>query len=101
MHPLTGRLLWLQLHTFAHALPEGDFTPDTQAAVRAFLHAWEASIDQASAGQCPCSSHWAALRDARPPVLTSRRAFYWWTVQIHDDVNARLGRPLAFPALRQ
>jgi hypothetical protein len=99
MLPLTGRLLWHQLHRTAHALPDSPWSEQTRDAVRAFLQAWEQAVEDASHGQCPCSSHWQALKAARPPDLTSRQAFYWWTVRIHDDVNARLNRPRLYPAL--
>lgn len=99
MNPLTGRLLWHQLHRFAHALPEAEWTEQTRDAVRAFLTTWEQAVQDASHGTCACGQHWQDLRAARPPDLTSRTSFYWWTCAIHDDVNARLGRPRLFPGL--
>ena len=99
MNPLTGRLLWLQLHRTAHALPESPWSEQTRDAARAFLAGWEQAVEDASHGTCPCSSHWQALKAARPPDFTSRQSFYWWTCAIHDDVNAKLGRARLHPAL--
>lgn len=97
MSPLTGRLLWHQLHRFAEALPESPWTDDTRDAVCAFLHAWEAAIEEASHGTCACASHWTRLKLEMPPDLTSRLAFIRWTIDAHNAVNALLGRPLFVP----
>lgn len=101
MPPHTGNALWHLLHGYARAMPEGPLSPELQAQARAFLTTFDEAVRLASAGTCPCHQHWSRIREARPADLTSRRAFYWWTVQIHDDVNARLGRPRLYPDLRQ
>lgn len=97
MQPHTGQALWHLLHAYAHALPEGDLSPAQIEHAQAFLAAFDEAVRLASHGTCPCHQHWAALKAARPPDLTSRRAFWWWTARIHDEVNARLGKPRRFP----
>lgn len=93
MSPSTGRALWLLLHSYAHALPDGPLSPDQAAHARAWLSSFDEAVRLASAGSCPCHQHWAAIRTANPPDLSTRQTFYWWTVHVHDQVNARLGKP--------
>lgn len=93
MPPASGHALWHLLHSYAHALPPGPLSTEAAAHARAWLRAFDEAVEAASAGTCACTQHWAALCMARPPDLRSRETFYWWTVAIHDDVNARLGKP--------
>lgn len=93
MNPDTGRALWRLLHAYAHSRPDGPLSPAEQLAARAWLAAFETAVVEASAGLCPCAQHWGRIVAQTPPDLTSRAAFFWWTVDVHNQVNARLGKP--------
>ncbi len=75
------------------------------------LHAWAASCPRdpvarrrwladfvASLPQCDCKSHWWAMLAKTPPPLTgSAEELYGWTLDRHNEVNARLGKPHYLP----
>lgn len=41
-----------------------------------------------------CRANWNLELGKLPPVYTNATAFFYWTVAIHNAVNARLGKPL-------
>lgn len=41
-----------------------------------------------------CRAHWRALLAATPPDYSSREAYFAWTVDSHNQVNRRLGKPI-------
>lgn len=44
---------------------------------------------------CPdCRHHFEAFVRRHPPVFTSRRAFFSWTVKAHNCVNRATGKPV-------
>lgn len=66
-------------------------------------HAWgddwddPAWIDRNITAKLPCGEckqHWRALLAATPPDYSSREAFFAWGVAAHNQVNARLGKPI-------
>lgn len=40
-----------------------------------------------------CRAHWQALVAKHPPDLSSADAYWRWTVDRHNDVSQRLGKP--------
>lgn len=94
-HPLViaGRKHWKELHEYAMAYPD-DPTLGDQAAAQNFLESWRSRIPQYG---CSCKKHFASIEASRPVDLSSKDAFYGWTVAAHNDVNIRLGKPLWAP----
>lgn len=86
-----GRKLWGELHSKANSLPE-ELSAVEQDDLRAWLASWESRIP--SWGGCACRQHYYELKGSISPVFGSREAFYAWTVEIHDQINQRLGKPL-------
>ena len=93
MRPERGSALWRSLHEFAWSMPEM-LSADDQRDARAWLADFARIVGREA---CECHTHWQRIASSCPPDLTSRRAFYWWTVAVHDWVNQRLGKPLAAP----
>lgn len=87
-----GRKLWGELHAKASSLPEEPLTTMEQAELAAWLASWESRIP--SWGGCACREHYYDLKASVPPTFGSREAFADWSVIIHDQINARLGKPL-------
>ncbi|HEX8342849.1 MAG TPA: ERV1/ALR-related protein [Tepidisphaeraceae bacterium] len=55
--------------------------------------AWVQVIDQ----QLPCGEcrrHWRAMLTSLPPDLSSREAYFATTVEWHNTINRRLGKPV-------
>lgn len=42
---------------------------------------------------CACRKNWLAALQSTPPDLTSPEAYFAWSVDRHNEVNARLGKP--------
>lgn len=78
-----GPRKWRELHSFAR-----DWEGDVVLA-RQFLEDFAAVLPCGS-----CRSHWLALVQRHPPDLSSAEAFFVWTVDRHNDVNARRGTAL-------
>lgn len=97
MNPEVGSTLWTLLHAYAHTYPDEPSAQDV-ARARAWLDTFHRLVEARSTG-CRCAFHWSRLREQHPPDLSSRASFYWWTAFVHDEVNARLGKPRAFPGL--
>ncbi|WBR14471.1 Erv-family thiol oxidoreductase [Pandoravirus kuranda] len=89
MH-LVGPPLWETMHYAAFQCPEpfAERAPALLSLVRAY----------ATLLPCAeCRGHFAALLAAHPPEEAARggrQAFARWTVDAHNMVNARLGKPL-------
>lgn len=96
MNPETGRALWLLLHAYALTYPERA-AKARQAEAAAWLTHFGVAVDEAT---CACGKHWQELLKAHPPKLQGQAAFYWWTVLMHDKINARLGKPMAYPEMQ-
>jgi hypothetical protein len=43
--------------------------------------------------RCDCGKNWDALLDEFPPDVSNRKAFFLWTVDAHNRVNEKLGKP--------
>lgn len=86
-----GRKLWGELHAKAQSLPEVIHAVE-QEDLQSWLAAWESRIP--SWGGCACRQHYYELKAYIEPVFDSREAFYSWTVDVHNSVNERLGKPL-------
>lgn len=41
-----------------------------------------------------CQRHWREMVAKMPPDLTSAAAYHRWTVEAHNAVNVRLGKPV-------
>lgn len=76
-----GSPLWWRLHTFARGW-DGDIR-----AARDHLAQLDAALPEC------CQPHWRGLLATHPPDLRDADAFFEWTVDRHNDVNRRLGRP--------
>jgi mitochondrial FAD-linked sulfhydryl oxidase len=88
-----GRARWLELHTYAFNYPDNPTATDQQQA-RRWLDYFARRIPSFG---CSCQDHWQLMVMTCPPDLSSRSAFYWWTVAAHDSVNLKLGKPLHAP----
>jgi len=53
------------------------------------LDEWEISIPQY---ECNCRRFYAEWKAANPPDFTSPKAFFAWGVELHNAVNAKLGK---------
>lgn len=75
---------WAALHEWALASA-------TDAAERArWLRAFAAGLPG-----CDCRSHWRAMLAGHPPPLAADNAtLFAWTVERHNEVNARKGKPI-------
>lgn len=79
------RSRWLELHSYAPAVWD-------PAAAQAWFARWLRTIP--GIGCRACLVHFRQLLERTPPDFSSREAFFRWTVDIHNQVNAHLGRPL-------
>ena len=70
----------------------------------ALLHRWALSADPASGrrwlgefewkiGCNECRLHWSRWVAEHPPALSGREALFAWTVEAHNAVSRRLGKP--------
>lgn len=89
MH-LVGPPMWETLHYTAFQCPEpfAERAPALVGLVRGYVLLLPCA---------ECRGHFAALLDAHPPEIAAqsgRQAFARWTVDAHNAVNARLGKPL-------
>jgi len=92
MSPETGKALWRCLHAYAWTFPESA-TSEDQARARAWLEWFSQAVDEASTQSCHCARHWRAICAAHPPNLRGAAEFFAWTVEAHNQVNVRLGKP--------
>lgn len=87
---LVGPPMWETLHYAAFQCPEpfAERAPALVDLVRGYVVLLPCA---------ECRGHFAALLDAHPPeaaAQSGRQAFARWTVDAHNAVNARLGKPL-------
>lgn len=85
-----GGPMWQTLHYASYQCPE----PFAQYApiLLNLVHSYHAILPCAD-----CKSHFAALLQQNPPERAAARgkdAFARWTVDAHNSVNARLGKPI-------
>lgn len=66
------------------------------AAAAAWLDEW---TQWSLPGGCDCAGHWAYLLKTKPPVFDSSDAFFAWTNQAHNEVNARIDENGSHPPL--
>ena len=66
------------------------------AAAAAWLDEW---TQWSLPGGCDCAGHWAYLIKTKPPVFDSPDAFFAWTNQAHNEVNARIDKNGSHPPL--
>lgn len=79
---------WKFIHACTFAMPDA---PDNaqQRAMRAFLESLSSVLP------CPaCAAHWQQMLAKSPPPVHSRDELSRWCVDRHNEVNARLGKPL-------
>lgn len=76
--------LWRSLHQRAL-----EPVTDIEAEKR-FVFTLADSID----GPCECRRHWLSYFAARPPTFDTPEVYFAWTVEAHNAVNQRLGKPL-------
>ncbi|AJF98037.1 erv-family thiol oxidoreductase [Pandoravirus inopinatum] len=89
MH-LVGPPMWETLHYAAFQCPEP--FDERASALIGLARGYVVLLPCAE-----CRGHFAALLDAHPPEVAARsgrQAFARWTVDAHNAVNARLGKPL-------
>jgi FAD-linked sulfhydryl oxidase len=92
MNEAAGRALWRCLHAFAYCFPV-EATESEQRRAEAWLEWFAEAVDEASAGMCGCSRHWRDIVAKYPPNLRGGVEFFEWTVEVHNLVNERLGKP--------
>lgn len=79
---VTGRELWEQLHRRAAS-------GRIAVAEMAFIKHLADPL-----ARCGCRAEWAALLDRMPPDLSTPETYFAWSVAAHNEVNARLGKPI-------
>jgi hypothetical protein len=81
-----GRRAWDELHVWTEAF---DFN-DVAGAGR-----WLTEFKSRIPGGCDCRDHWdQMLMRTPPPITEGRAAMRAWGIERHDEVNARLGKPV-------
>ena len=81
-----GNKFWFTMHTVAYFYPENP-TPAEQQAAEQFYSSLSLLLP------CPaCGAHYATLIQLTPPRVGSRMELLEWTIDIHNEVNARLGK---------
>lgn len=88
---LWGASLWRSLHAVAMGYPERPSAADT-AAYRRFYADLHAVLPCQT-----CADHYKAYVSNNPITdrdIASADALFAWTVRLHNDVNARLGKPV-------
>lgn len=76
--------LWKKIHTYALA--------NTGQNENKYLLEFSRQIPRYTTG-CKCKEHWAKEVKANPPKYGPNGEFFAWTVEIHNQVNKRLGKP--------
>lgn len=80
-----GPELWAQLHRWALAFDPSYMLAEPKAM------GWLSSF----ANRLPCGKcrrHWREIVKAAPPTFDSADALFAWTVDRHNEVNAKLGK---------
>ena len=83
--PVRGDLLWQELHL--RALSWGGGGDDSP---------WlDAFAQKLPCGHC--RAHWLGMMQRTPPDFSTRREYFVWTISRHNEVNAKLGKPIMSP----
>jgi hypothetical protein len=86
--PCWGPVQWLALHQMLRGYPE-----QPSDAKRTALAAYVTAL--ADVLPCEsCSGHWRALLAQSPVDTSSRTAALKWSIDAHNTVNKRLGKPV-------
>ena len=90
-HPtvIEGRKRWGELHEYAGSYPEEPTSEDVEKA-KVWMEEWRSKIP---AFGCRCKSKFKLIEAENPLRLDSRNSFYRWTVEVHDAVSKKLGKP--------
>mmetsp|Transcript_54941 Transcript_54941/g.174670 ORF Transcript_54941/g.174670 Transcript_54941/m.174670 type:complete len:249 (-) Transcript_54941:1221-1967(-) len=83
-----GRSTWHMLHTLAAQLPEhpsAQQQQDVNSLVKLLTRVYPCA---------ECAKHFAETVSRHPPPVHSQKAFAQWLCQIHNEVNARLEKPI-------
>lgn len=79
------REYWRSLHRFPYSEAWDDPTVRFE-----WWRRWNELIPNVN---CQCRKHWKEMVEKYPPDFSSRAGFFAWTVDRHNDVNIRLGKP--------
>lgn len=84
-----GRCFWEGIHWIAAVYPD-EPTEEHKYWSHMYLHSYARLIP------CPdCRQHWLnLLTSGLPPRNNSREDFFLWSVEAHNMVNQRLGKPI-------
>ena len=83
-----GEGTWALLHTMAAHFPDAPTEEDERSAQQFYTAL-------ARFYPCPvCAADFQQSVQARPPATQSREALVLWTCRLHNEVNAKLGRPV-------
>ena len=82
-----GRAMWLFLHTLAAQYPD-DPTRQQERDTRDLI-----SILGRMYPCAECAAHFEEVVRRVPPDVSSGAALRQWTCEVHNEVNARLGKP--------
>lgn len=83
-----GSQTWHTIHSVALAYPENPTDEDKSLALR-FINAIADSLP------CPsCARNFKEKIAKTPPDVTSRTAFFNWTVDVHNMVNEQNDKPI-------
>lgn len=88
-----GQALWLLLHEWARQLPLKRSAED-RAKAEGYLMSWRELVLAHSAG-CDCGQFLTDFIQHTPvPVERGHAAIMSWTIDLHNAVNTKLGKPL-------
>jgi hypothetical protein len=86
-----GEYFWKTIHVVALGYPARGATPDQKGAYRAFFESLKTAIPCSV-----CAKGYAAIlgkRDLEAALDGGRDALFRWTVDVHNDVGAKLRKP--------
>lgn len=90
LEPLQREVGWPALHLY----PFRNRDAWDPLAAAAFFSDW---TTWSLPGGCDCAGHWAHLINTKPPIFDSPDAFFAWTNDAHNEVNARVDRDGSHP----
>lgn len=82
-----GPILWGSLHSRTR---EYSCNKDEEKRWLNIFHTW------IPCGKC--KSHWAELLKKNPPELSTKEKYVQWAIDMHNQVNLSLGKPIYEPA---
>ncbi len=80
---------WDAMHITMRALPRGELSPTERAQAIDYLRSQMPLIPCGG-----CSLHAMMYFAQHPPDGSTGQAFYAWTVEFHNEVNKRIGKPV-------